>query len=201
MFYQLFRPFSYLTINHPAKKVVDWRVPGLLTLLAMGVLVIGRGSINVWGADGLVSILQGLVQGLPGFYIAALAAVATFGRQTALDSLIPEPTPTIETWYGGGKIEIGLTRRRFLCLLFAHLTAVSVCISVFASFGRAIAGPVQRSVGQGLLNIGFYFGSAVYVFFLFQMIVVTLWGLYYLSDKMHQPDAEPLDAVADPEER
>lgn len=200
MFYQLLRPFSYLTINHPAKKVVDWRVPGLLTLVAMCVLVVGRGAINVWGADGLVSILQGLVQGLPGFYIAALAAVATFGRQTTLDSLIPEPTPTIETWYGEGKIEIGLTRRRFLCLLFAHLTAVSVCISVFASFGRAVAGPVQRSVGSYALDVAFYVGSTVYVFFVFQMIVVTLWGLYYLSDKMHQPDADPLEPVVDEEQ-
>lgn len=201
MFYQLLRPFSYLAINHPAKKVVDWRVPGFLTIVAMSVLVAGRGSINVWGPDGLVSVLQGLVQGLPGFYIAALAAVATFGRQTTLDSLIPEPTPTIETWYGGGKIEIGLTRRRFLCLLFAHLTAVSVCISVFASFGRALAGPIQRSMGAQWLDLAFYVGSTVYVFFVFQMIVVTLWGLYYLSDKMHQPDAEPLDSVGGPEGR
>lgn len=194
MWNQLFKPFGYLTIKHPAKKVVDLSIPLIMALTVLCILALARNAINVWGDSGLVSMVQGLVQGLPGFYIAALAAVATFGRQTALDALIPEPTPTIETWYGTGKVEIGLTRRRFLCLMFAHLTALSIALSIFTSFGISLAAPVRATLVPGFAELLFYVISGVYFFLLFQMLVVTLWGLSYLSDKMHQPDAV---AIAD----
>lgn len=197
---QLLRPFAYLTIKHPAKKVVDRKVPFILTAIAMIVLVASRGQVNVWGDAGLVALIQSLVQGLPGFYIAALAAVATFGRQTSLDALIPEPTPTIDTWYGSSKVEIGLTRRRFLCLMFAHLTALSLALSILTAFGRSVAGVVRSSIGPAFADGLFYLTSAVYLFFVFQMLVVTLWGLSYLSDKMHQPDAVSLASHREPEE-
>jgi len=188
---QVLRSFGYLAINHPAKKVVDWYVPILLAVVSTAILSLGRGESNVWGEGGLVSSIQGLVQGLPGFYIAGLAIVATFGKQTTLDSLIPEPTPTIETWYGSGKIEIGLTRRRFLCLLFAHLTALSILLSIGSAALKWFA-PLSIQFHPLVYNGGFYVASFLYALFLFQLIVVTLWGLYYLSDKIHQPDAVPL---------
>jgi len=192
MWYQLFRPFGYLKIKHPAKKVVDFSIPLLMMVVALIALALTRSMINMWGQSGLISMIQGLVQGLPGFYIAALAAVATFGRQTELDTVIPEPTPTIQTWYGTGKVEIGLTRRRFLCLMFAHLTALSIVLSVFASFGISLAAPIRTALAPHFIDLLFYLASGVYFFLLFQMLIVTMWGLSYLSDKMHQPDAVAL---------
>lgn len=190
--YQLLRSFGYLAIRHPAKKVVDWYLPLLLATLFAGTLGYFKGSANVWGVDGLVSGIQGLIQGLPGFYIAALAAVATFGRKGSnLDSLIPEPTPTIETWYGSGPMKIGLTRRRFLCLLFAHLTALSILLSIGAQVLKWAA-QVATAWPAEVTTIGFYLCTFLYALALAQLVVVTLWGLYYMSDKIHQPDAEPL---------
>ncbi len=186
--YQLFRPFAYLSINHPSKKIVDVTIPVVLMFCSLTVLFLGRGALNVWGTGGLVTLIQAVVQALPGFYIAALAAVATFGRQTSLDALIPEPTPTIETWYGTDKVEIELTRRRFLCLLFAHLTALSLALSMFAAFALSIAPLVRNALPGWFGEVLFYVFSAAYFFFVFQMLIVTLWGLFYLSDKMHQPD-------------
>lgn len=189
--YQLLRSFGYLSINHPAKKVVDWWLPILLSMATTLVLGFVGEKSSVWGSEGLIEKIQGLVQGLPGFYIAALAAVATFGRQTNLDSLIPEPTPTIDTWYGSGKVPMGLTRRRFLCLLFAHLTAVSIILSL----GSALflwAWKVIIPMSAICVVVGFYFSTFVYFLALSQLVLVTLWGLYYLSDKIHQPDAKPL---------
>lgn len=198
--FQVLRSFGYLAINHPAKKVIDWYVPIFMAIISTVLLSLGRGLTNVWGDGGLVSSIQGLVQGLPGFYIAGLAVVATFGKQAALDSLIPEPTPTIETWYGTGKMEIGLTRRRFLCLLFAHLTALSILLSIGAAFLMWSA-PLAANLNPIIRNGGFYTASFLYTLFLFQLLVVTLWGLYYLSDKIHQPDAKPLIDDADQQER
>jgi len=195
--YQILRPFGYLSISHPAKKVVDWYIPICLAALLCITVFIFRTSVNVWGENGLVAMVQGLVQGLPGFYIAALAAVATFGKQSILDTLIPEPTPTIDTWYGGGKLEIELTRRRFLSLLFAYLTAISLCLSIFSAFVRALANPIRNWFPEIISNFCYFVITYAYVFFVLQMLIVTLWGLYYLSDKMHQPDANSVSKNVD----
>ncbi len=188
---QVLRSFGYLTIDHPAKKIFDWYVPIGLAAVSTVALGYGRGVANVWGDSGLVQSIQGLVQGLPGFYIAGLAVVATLGKQTALDALMPEPTPTIETRWGEGTLEVELTRRRFLCLLFAHLTALSIALSLGASFLRWLA-PLVGSWSPVFHMIGFYTACFFYALFLFQLVVITLWGLYYLSEKIHQPDPKPV---------
>ncbi|WP_238925026.1 hypothetical protein [Achromobacter insuavis] len=191
--YQLTRPFGYIFIQHRVKKVVDWYLPALLATIAVAVLFPFRGIVNIWGEQGLVVNVQAFVQSLPGFYIAALAAIATFGQKGTLDTLMPEPTPTIETRFGGAWVVMGLTRRRFLCLLFAYLTALSVCLTVFSLFVRAVVG-VKQMMPHFLGEATFYAMTYAYLIFFFQMVVTTLWGLYYLSDRIHQPDPhEPVD--------
>jgi hypothetical protein len=152
--------------------------------------------MNVWGADGIISSTQGFVQGLPGFYIAALAAIATFGQQTTLDKVIPSPTPTLHTSYSGTWVEMKLTRRRFLCLMFAYLTAVSIVLSLLAYYCRAIAAPARVLLPASIVDSVSFLLLATYLLFLFQLVVVTLWGLYYLGDRMHQPD--PYDPPSPP---
>lgn len=197
IFYQLLRPFSYLTIKHPAKRMIDFYFPFFLSLLVALVAYFSRGEVNFWGGGGLVDLLQSLVQNLPGFYIAALAAVSTFGKQTTLDATIPSPTPTIETWYGQSKVSIDLTRRRFLCLLFAHLTALSILISVVSAVMRVSALPSRNFLPGWALDVGFLFSVVLYFFMLFQMFCVTLFGLFYLSDKIHQPDPTEIPSDAE----
>lgn len=189
LFYQLFRPFSYIFIHHPVKRKVDWLVPGILTAITIALTLPFAEGLNVWATDGMVATAQGLVQGLPGFYIAALAAVATFGQQgSSLDTIIPAPTPTVKTRFAGAWIEMKLSRRRFLCLLFAYLTSISIVLSLFASYGRAIALPARKMFPSALVEIVSWLMFAGYTLFLFQIVVVTLWGLYYLGDRMLQPD-------------
>lgn len=194
LFYQLFRPFSYIFIRHPVKRKVDWYLPFGLSVLAFILLWPMREGMNVWGSGGLIASAQGFVQGLPGFYIAALAAVATFGQQTVLDQIIPAPTPTLHTNYSGQWVDMKLSRRRFLCLLFAYLTALSIVLSLFAYYAQSVAVPSRKVFSSGAVSAlsGIAFG--VYIFFLFQLLVVTLWGLYYLADRMHQPN--PYDPPA-----
>jgi hypothetical protein len=189
--YQLLRPFSYILIQHPVIAKVNWHVPVVLTCCAFALILPMRSEMNVWGADGIVAQAQGLVQGLPGFYIAALAAVATFGQQTNLDTVIPAPTPTLHTNFSGTWVDMRLTRRRFLCLLFAYLTAVSVMLSLLAFYSRAVAAPARKVFLPIVVDVSSFMALAVYLLFLFQLVVITLWGLYYLGDRMHQPDPYP----------
>lgn len=187
--YQLIRPFAYIFIHHQVKRKVDWLLPLALTAITIMLIAPFREGMNVWATFGVVATAQGLVQALPGFYIAALAAVATFGQQgSSLDTIIPEPTPTIQTRFAGAWIEMKLSRRRFLCLLFAYLTSISIVLSLFATYGQAIAGPARTIFAAYVVDSLSWLMLGIYLLFLFQMVVVTLWGLYYLSDKMLQPD-------------
>lgn len=193
MRYELWRPFGYLQIEQSDKRSVDIYLPMvgcIVTLLLIGVL---RPQFNTWGEGGLIAGLQGVVQGLPGFYIAALAAIATFGKQTTLDSVMPKPTPVIPTRFGDGLVAIELTRRRFLCLLFSHLTGISIVLSLAGPLLRSSAPVLRLHLSEMMTRILFYVVGAGYLFLLFQMFFVTLLGLYYLSDKIHQPDAKPSD--------
>lgn len=186
--YQLLRPFGYIAIHHPVKRIVDWYVP--LGMLIVGLLAIWpfRDGMNIWASNGLVASAQGFVQGLPGFYVAALAAVATFGAQgSSLDRVIPEPTPTLATHFAGTWVEMKLSRRRFLCFLFSYLTALSIVLCLYAYYAQAIAQPARKLLPHAVDALS-WLAIAVYMFFLFQLVVVTLWGLYYLGDRMHQPD-------------
>jgi polyferredoxin len=88
---------------------------------------------------------------------------------------------------------MGLTRRRFLCLQYAYLTTLSIAISIFASLGISLA-PAIRGV---ITDLGFRKNPRCPVntwlfnfLFLSQMMVATLWGLYYLADRIHQPDSD-----------
>ena len=184
--YQLLRPLSYLTIDHPSKWKYDWLVPGLLAAISISSLAAISSDINFFGAEGLIALTSSFIQILPGFYIAALAAIATFNRHD-IDQYLPAPTPTISIRIGGHQNTINLTRRRFLCMLFAFLTfesislaLVSICAIVLAPhFANQI-----HSVAALLAKYGFLLG---YMLLFWQLLTATLVGLYYLGDKLHEP--------------
>lgn len=191
--YQLLRPFSYIVISHPAKKMVDWYVPLGFTILMLVLLLPFRAHLNIWGGDGLILSIENLVQGLPGFFIAALAAIATFGKHSTLDKIIPKPTPTLKTLFNGAWLIMDLTRRRFLCLLFAYLTVLSILLSLVAACMRTVAGPARLLLPGYIVDWLSLIVTTGYLLFLFQLMVVTMWGLYYLGDRIHQP--EPFDTA------
>lgn len=183
---QLARPFSYLAIRHQYKWQMDWLLPGFLTMLSAGVIAYFIPHINIYGEAGVISRVLGFIQNLPGFYIAALAAVATFGRKD-IDATLPSPTPTIVEHRFGEKDEIPLTRRRFLCMMFAFLTAecvILILVSIFVlSVGSDITGGLDPTV-KLFSKLFFIF----YLFFLYQMILATFWSLFYLGDRIHRVD-------------
>ncbi|MNF99549.1 hypothetical protein D3C84_824520 [compost metagenome] len=184
---QLLRPFAYLAIRHPYKWRVDWLYPAVMALLTIIFLIFCDELRGVIKAGGVISLVLGFVQSLPGFYIAALAAIATFGKAD-IDSVLPEPTPRIKVKFRDTENLVELTRRRFLAMLFSFLTAESILIimlSIFVvSHGGSFAGIIYRgfevSMYVGWLGVFFYF------LLLYQMILATFWGLYYLGYKLHE---------------
>lgn len=189
MIKSLLRPFSYLSIDHNQKWRVDWLLPLLLTTFSLVVicLPIKNGVVNVFYEGGLVDKILGFVQSLPGFYIAALAAIATFNR-IDIDKTMPAPAPKIDTVVLGKTIIIELTRRRFLCSMFAFLTAQSFILIILSIFSQLIHESIKLSdYGSHYFYITLSF-LVIYFIVFWQMVVVSFWGLYYLGDKLHQPD-------------
>lgn len=190
MLKHLLRPFAYLSIEHRQKWIVDWIYPFVLTGLSVALIFWARqlGQISLYGDGGLVGKTLGFIQNLPGFFIAALAAIATFNR-IDIDKTMPAPAPTLDIRVQGKTVVIELTRRRFLCSMFAFLTAENIILIVVGIFAQSLYLPMKAFLGVAVHT----WASAIFIFFyllmFWQMIVTSFWGLFYLGDKLHQPDA------------
>jgi len=185
--YQISRPFSYLNIKHPEKWKFDWLIPFFLAIISVFLCFVFRHNINIFGEYGLIDHILSLVQILPGFYIAALAAISTFNR-IDIDQYMPNPTPQIDIIISGEKNKIKLTRRRFLCMLFAFLATDSILLAL-VSIGALISAEAFKTI----IPIQFHqHVSYIFIFFYFlifwQLLTATLLGLYYLGDRLHHPD-------------
>jgi hypothetical protein len=188
--YQLLRPLFYLTIKDGAKWKIDFLVPLAASLLTLAGIFVWPLRPQLFMANGLVTQVLGLLQIMPGFYLAALAAIATFNK-VDMDSYMPSPTPTVRITIKGQSLPIKLTRRRMLSLQFGYLTFISLLLFISAIGANALAPSVKIVLSPT------YHASAVglfvcfFAFMFWHMISVTMFGLYQLSDRMHQPDEQP----------
>lgn len=180
IFYQLTRPLSYLRIKHEDKWIYDWLIPVLITAATVYVSFNFIEPKDLLGPNGLISSIVGFVANLPGFFIAALAAVATFNKDD-IDQTMDNP-PKIEIMYQGNCQMVDMTRRRFLCVLFSYLTAISIFIVLFTKISLSI------DLGQEHKYLS-WIGITVFFFLLWQMVVATVLGLYYLGERLHTPSA------------
>ena len=130
---------------------------------------------------------------LPGFFIASLAAVATFQR-AELDETMPDPSPTLEVRTGEDASAVPLSHRVFLRHLFAYLTAISLLVILLSAGGEIIAPsglhlvalidrPGVELAVLRLLRALFLF---VLLHWFFRLIVVTFFGLYFLVERIHR---------------
>lgn len=190
MISNLLRPMSYLAINHQMKWRVDWLYPLIAALLSTAVFLIGRryGPVPVFGDGGIYGRILSFTQNLPGFYIAALAAIATFNRSD-IDKIMPEPAPSIDIKRLGKSEIIKLTRRRFLSSMFAFLTAESILIIVLCIFAQELAPTLKAVLYVQAQEYVTGLALMLLLTLFWQMLFTSFWGLFYLGDKLHQPDA------------
>lgn len=191
LLYVFSRPIFYLFIKDPSreKKWIDWILPFFFSLLIFLLLLLLSTMPTLIGENGVLQNLKGFLQIMPGFYLTALAAIATFSNKT-LDLLLPKPTPTISISYNGYKIkEMKLTRRRFLNYLFGYLTT----LSLFLYFSIIVAELFYGSY----FTKNFWFQmlakpvlAFIFLLFIFQMLSITVFGLYQLCERMHQIETE-----------
>ncbi len=192
LLYSLLKPAAFLQVRHPTR--------GRLALLSLGVglfaavVAASARELNIIGPNGLVAGINGLFQALPGFYIAALAAIATFDgakKGYDLDQVWPEPSPWMIDPDGA---ERHPTRRHFLALLFGYLSFSSLMLYLIGVFAT-VAAPFTHSECPTWLPVLRVAFAGLYTCWLAHIIGTTCLGLYFLAHRFHAAPA-PFRAAA-----
>jgi hypothetical protein len=169
-------PLSYLSAKNPTKAYWDYIIPALVGAAVCVLFILPGFKVAIFGEKGVVHGVNELIQVLVGFYIAALAAVASLAN------------PALDRGIDGDPIKLKqakLTRRQFLCLAFSYLSLLSICIYGAGLLANLTAGTVRASAPPALLPYFRGIFGLMYGFFVAQMACITSVTLYYLGERIH----------------
>ncbi|HAV5317768.1 hypothetical protein ABTP12_14810 [Acinetobacter baumannii] len=203
MIKNIFRPCDYLDItwgksenaeteqqnrqNAKDKDKVDWIYPFIIAIISTCIAVLLHHYIKICAEscktiffmNDSFGIILGFLQTLPGFYIAALAAISTFNNPD-MDKPMSGSPPL-------DKNLNTMSRRRFLAQAFSYLTFLSICIFIACTV-------IKYFFSIGIVITNYYLSLisyAISIFFLVlfftQMILITFYCLYYLGNRIHIP--------------
>ncbi len=180
------RNLNYLRVEHAYSRQFNLYIPAALTALFLGLIFGFSSEPNVFGPSGLLSGFSQLLAILAPFFIASLAAVATFAGNAIFDEKFQMEEPVKITILSQGRwVERHLTLRQFLSLLFGYCGVISLLLFLVTLVSPIISMGVATALGKASGIIG-NLVLIVFSFLFFHMITATLLGLYYLSDKMHR---------------
>lgn len=143
----------------------------------------GRGPALL-GDQGLITGVNDLLQVLIGFYIAALAAIATFHKPGMDEQMAGDPV-TLEEEFRGDVLDVSLTRRRFLCYLFGYLAWIGLLVYAGGVAIGASHEDVKSLIPDEWLQVARNAGLFAYLFLLSNLGVTTMLGLYYMTHRIH----------------
>ena len=129
---------------------------------------------------------------LTGFFIAALAAVATFGKTEMDDPMPGDPPLRLEHKINKETFFENLTRRRFLSLLFGYLSFLSLTLYVIGYGYTVVDGYFVSSLAKTTREAVFSIFWIFYMFWIANILSNTYLGLFYLSDRIHRPNKAPV---------
>lgn len=175
VFSKVFTPVDYVRIKHPEKRFFDWVLPVLTAAVITVIISILPKSVSIIGKDSLVSLVNGILQILSGFYIASMAAVATFSKEGMDDVMQGEP-PTLK--------KQKLTRRKFLTYLFGYLAFMSIALYFIGGALQLTSTSIKElhlaSIPLLKAVLLFFYLTAVC-----NIIYTTALGMFFMIDKMH----------------
>lgn len=182
---RLFKPFSYLLIKHSEKRKYDFLIPAVCAFVATSLYYFFHSSIDVLGERGLIDRINALLVLLAGFFIAALAAVSTFNSE-GMDKVTPGKPFILVEKYKNTKLEVSLTRRRFLSLMFGYLSVLTILIYFFGLVSLIFKDLIYNfNIRNIYLECAYIF---IYIFAVSNLFTNTLIGIYYMSYRIHKKD-------------
>lgn len=196
---QLLGPLLYLRIHQGmslfrSKRVYDWIIPIMLTSITVTMTFYYMPQMKIFTDRGIVGGFQKLLEVLVPFYIAALAAVATFDRKGLDEEMKGEPVYLEIRKAGNESRIITLTRRQFICYLFGYLAFLSLILFVLILFCNLTTDDLSVILYTKIGVYAFYLKimlSWLFLLAIWQLIITTLLGVYFLSERlqvMQYPD-------------
>ncbi len=182
---RLLKPLDYLRVQAIEKRRYDFFYPLIAGFCITALLFFSPIEVQIFGNSGLIDLIIGILQILTGFYIASLAAVATFNKE-GMDELMSGKPPKLLIWLRGTTVIIELTRRRFLSLLFGYLAFLSISMYFLGGAANLIAPGIINLIPSFLHICTKWFFILIYLTVTSNLIVTTLLGLYYMCDRIHR---------------
>lgn len=183
--WRLLVPLRYLRIRHSEKVKFDLIFPIVFMLLVTLPLALESFLSDAMSAVGILDRSSDLLSIMTGFFVAALAAVSTFGNPEMDEDMAGSEPVTLKDAAGNS---VPLSRRRFLSYLFGYLALASIIIYglgfLFLGIQRYIVGSFAPEWST-VTFIGFWM---LYAFALGNLLANSLLGLFYLTDRIHRPN-------------
>jgi hypothetical protein len=181
------RTLNFLRIIHPYALKYNIVYPSIFAIAVASFVIFFGSPVDSFSNEGAIEKLLPLLTVLAPFYIASLAAVATFQGPDFFDKPFSmSSTVTLSVIGSRGAWEvIDVTPRHFLSLLFGYCTTVSIILIAVSIFAESI-GPVALIWSPAGNYYFLTFLLFVYLFFLAQLTLFTLLGVYYLADRAHR---------------
>ncbi|MBC6678038.1 MULTISPECIES: hypothetical protein [Acinetobacter] len=191
----IFKPLNYLSIRWDNgiinKTRFDFIIPLLIAFLISVIMTflwfkIGTDKSNIFIND-LTYYLICFLQTMPGFYIAALAAISTINSTTMDQPMAGDPPKEKYVEYNPYKVFwIEMNRRRFLARLFSYLTFISILLFCFLLIIRFSYSLDIKVSSLYVVYLTYFFSCLVVIFSLVQLIMMTFLSLYYLGERVHK---------------
>ncbi|WP_309621938.1 hypothetical protein [Novosphingobium sp.] len=186
MFYILARPFAFILVRHDHLRTAMIAGSIVCASIATLALFVVDPTRKIFGSGSFIQAILPVFSSLPGFFIAALAAVATFNRPE-LDVEMPDPAPQLKLMTQGKKGFVKLTTRMFLSFLFAYLTSVAFLGIAVLIAGDLLAPGISRLISDEkahlIIKVIFVLTALLITF---NIVITTLVGMYFLAERIHR---------------
>lgn len=173
---RLLAPFRYLTIRHGLKPRFDWMWPGILTVATIIIFWLLPIQPVLLGDHGMLHGVRDLIVLFAAFFVAALAAVATFARES-LDDLMQGASPRLH--------DRELTRRQFVSYLFGYLAVLSFGLFLAIIAAEIVVPSLHVVLSPRVFSWFKAITGTIFVFAFWNMIVTTLLGVYFLVERVN----------------
>ncbi|MGX5799635.1 hypothetical protein ACWGS9_00105 [Bradyrhizobium sp. Arg314] len=183
--WRLLVPLRYLRITHPEKIKFDVYFPLAFAILISLPLLSSQFLADAKSSLGILGKSSDLLSVLTGFFVAALAAVATFGNAEMDEPMTGDDPVTLVDRAGN---EDRLSRRRFLSYLFGYLALMSIFAYVLGYVFYAAQTYFVGAVAPTWSGWSFIAFWLLYSLLLGNLLSNTLLGLFYLTDRIHRPN-------------
>lgn len=197
----ILKPLQYLRIEHGTKRLWDFVYPAIVATTMLALQCFLSLDLQFVGPDGVLRQVNGLLGVLSGFYIASLTALSVIQTPSLAEKMAGQ-APKLPVMRRGRRYKKELKRGEFMRYLFGYLSLLSIIVFFVGVIIDVLYYPVVSEY-PGVAESLWWMQAAtlfVYSFVLSNIIINTMVGIYYLSDRMHRVSDRGIVKVVDDQE-